>query len=41
MKQASVSHFLTDWLIHHIKDKDQKMSAFLRQKRQKKDEIQS
>jgi hemerythrin-like metal-binding protein len=37
----SVSHFLTDWLIYHIKDEDQKMSAFLRQKRQKKDEIQS
>jgi hemerythrin-like metal-binding protein len=37
----SVSHFLTDWLIHHIQNEDQKMSAFLRQKRQKKDEIQS
>lgn len=31
----SVSHFLTDWLISHIKDEDQKMIAFLRQQRQK------
>ncbi len=26
-----VSHFLTDWLIHHIKDEDQKMIRFCRQ----------
>ncbi|MEY3223791.1 MAG: hypothetical protein RLZZ203_2647 [Cyanobacteriota bacterium] len=32
----NVSHFLTDWLIHHIKDEDKKMIAFLRQKRQQK-----
>ncbi|WP_413171626.1 bacteriohemerythrin [Anabaena azotica] len=31
----TVSHFLTDWLIHHIKNEDQKMISFLRQKRQK------
>ncbi len=30
-----VSHFLTNWLIDHIKDEDQKMIVFLRQKRQK------
>jgi hemerythrin-like metal-binding protein len=30
----NVSHFLTDWLIHHIKDEDKKMIAFLRRKRQ-------
>lgn len=32
----NVSHFLTDWLIHHIKDEDKKMIAFLRQKREQK-----
>ncbi|WP_217360039.1 bacteriohemerythrin [Anabaena sp. UHCC 0253] len=32
----TVSHFLTDWLIHHIKDEDKKMIAFLRQKREQK-----
>ncbi|MEA5578902.1 bacteriohemerythrin, partial [Anabaena sp. UHCC 0451] len=31
----SVSHFLTDWLIQHIKDEDQKMSAFLRKNAKK------
>ena len=31
----TVSHFLTDWLIHHIQDEDQKMIQFLRQERQK------
>ncbi|MBD2481074.1 bacteriohemerythrin [Planktothrix sp. FACHB-1365] len=31
----NVSHFLTHWLIDHIKDEDQKMIIFLRQKRQK------
>lgn len=31
----NVSHFLTNWLIDHIKDEDQKMIVFLRQKRQK------
>ncbi|WP_228036818.1 bacteriohemerythrin [Cuspidothrix issatschenkoi] len=30
----NVSHFLTDWLIHHIKDEDKKMIAFFRQKRE-------
>lgn len=30
----NVSHFLTDWLIHHIKDEDKKMIVFLRQKRE-------
>lgn len=30
-----VSHFLTHWLIHHIKDEDQKMITFLRETRQK------
>lgn len=29
-----VSHFLTNWLIHHIKDEDKKMICFLRQGRQ-------
>jgi hemerythrin-like metal-binding protein len=32
---VAVSHFLTHWLIHHIKDEDQKMINFLRQERQK------
>ena len=30
-----VSRFLTDWLIHHIKDEDQRMIDFLRQARQR------
>ncbi|MEB3290828.1 MAG: bacteriohemerythrin [Leptolyngbya sp.] len=30
-----VSRFLTDWLIHHIRDEDQRMIAFLRQARQR------
>lgn len=30
----TVSHFLTDWLIHHIQNEDQKMITFLRQERQ-------
>lgn len=37
----SVSHFLTDWLISHIKDEDQKMIRFLRQERQKEQEIKT
>lgn len=32
---VTVSHFLTHWLIHHIKNEDQKMITFLRQQRQK------
>lgn len=31
----NVSHFLTNWLIQHIKNEDQKMITFLRQERQK------
>ncbi|HEY9648419.1 MAG TPA: bacteriohemerythrin [Chroococcidiopsis sp.] len=34
----TVSHFLTNWLIHHIKDEDQKMINFLRTERQKEQE---
>ncbi len=37
----TVSHFLTDWLIHHIKDDDQKMISFLRQKHQKEQDKKS
>ncbi len=31
---VEVSHFLTDWLIHHIKGEDQKMIKFLKHKYQ-------
>lgn len=31
----TISHFLTDWLIHHIQSEDKKMIQFLRQERQK------
>lgn len=30
----NLSHFLMDWLIHHIKDEDMKMIVFLREKKE-------
>lgn len=32
---VELSHFLTDWLIHHIKGEDRKMIKFFREKKQK------